>query len=134
MIASVGVLGGGAWGTALALTAARAGRKVTLWARNIAVANSIRQRHENPKHLPGIQLDPPFGATAHLAEAVGADALLLAVPSQTLRSVATAVGRLAVPGTPVLICAKGLERGSAKRMSQVLAEVAPKVSASRHSA
>jgi glycerol-3-phosphate dehydrogenase (NAD(P)+) len=127
MIASVGVLGGGAWGTALALTASRAGRKVTLWARNIAVANSVRQRHENPKHLPGIALDPPFGATAHLAEAVGADALLLAVPAQTLRSVATAVGRLAVPGTPVLICAKGLERGTAKRMSQVLAEAAPKV-------
>jgi glycerol-3-phosphate dehydrogenase (NAD(P)+) len=129
MIASVGVLGGGAWGTALALTAARAGRKVTLWARNIAVANAVRQRRENPKHLPGIILDPPFNATAHLAEVVGADALLLAVPAQTLRSVATAVGRLAVPGTPVAICAKGLERGSAKRMSEVLAEAAPKVAA-----
>ncbi len=127
MIETVGVLGGGAWGTALALVAARGGRKVSLWTRNISVVSSIGARHENPKYLPGIVLDPPFGASAQPAEAVGADAILVAVPAQSMRAVTGVLLRLAAPGTPVVVCAKGLERGSAKRMTQVLAEAAPKV-------
>src|SRR5207247_58694 len=81
------IAGGGAWGTALALTAARAGRRTTLWARNIATVNSIRQRHDNPKYLPGIVLDAPVAATAHIGEAVDADLLILAVPAQAVRAV-----------------------------------------------
>jgi glycerol-3-phosphate dehydrogenase (NAD(P)+) len=127
MIESIGVLGGGAWGTALALTAARAGRKVRLWTRNIAMAAAIRDRQENPKYLPGVKFDAPVAATAHFAEVLGAHALLLAVPAQSVRAVAGVVSRLAVPGTPLVICAKGLERGSGKRMTEILAEVAPKV-------
>ena len=127
MIDSIGVLGGGAWGTALALTAARAGRKVRLWSRNIAVVATIRERQENPKYLPGVTFDAPVAATAHLAEVLGADVLLLAVPAQSVRAVAGVVSRLAVPDTPLVICAKGLERGTGKRMSEVVAEVAPKV-------
>ena len=98
MIASVGVLGGGAWGTALALVAARSGRKVNLWARNISVVSSIRANRENPKYLPGIALDPPFGASAHFPEVVGADILLVAVPAQlkgrpSVLRIAYALGR-----------------------------------------
>jgi glycerol-3-phosphate dehydrogenase (NAD(P)+) len=127
MIKSVGVLGGGAWGTTLALVAARAGRDVRLWARNISIVSAIRDRRENPKYLPGVRLDANVAATPHFAEAIGADALLIAVPAQAVRGVAAVVSRLAVPGTPLIICAKGLERGSGKRLSQVIAEVAPKV-------
>ena len=127
MIATVGVLGGGAWGTALALTAARAGRRTTLWARNIATVNAIRQLRENPKHLPGIVFDAPVAATAQLADVVGADLLVVAVPAQAVRAVLAVTARLAKPMTPVVIAAKGLERGSAKRMTQVADEAAPKL-------
>ncbi len=127
MIGTVGVIGGGAWGTALALVAARAGLTVNLWSRNIAVVSSIKARHENLRYLPGIILDHTFGASGLLAEVVGADALLLAVPAQSLRAVAGVVSRVAPAGIPAVICAKGLERGTAKRMTEVLAEAAPKL-------
>jgi glycerol-3-phosphate dehydrogenase (NAD(P)+) len=126
MIESIGVIGGGAWGTALALTAARAGRKVKLWARSISVVSAIRERKENPKYLPGIALDASIVAPSHFAEVVGADALLLAVPAQSIRAVVGVLSRLAVPGTPLVVCAKGLERNTGKRLSQVVAELAPK--------
>jgi glycerol-3-phosphate dehydrogenase (NAD(P)+) len=129
VIASVGVLGGGAWGTALALTAARAGRETTLWARSIATINAILQRGENPKYLPGIAFDVPVAATLELAEAAAADLLVVAVPAQSVRTVLRLVGRLAAPATPVIIAAKGLERGSAKRMTQIAGEVAPNLAA-----
>ena len=105
MSASVGVFGGGAWGTALALTAARAGRKTTLWARNIATVNSISQRRENPKYLPGVVFDAPVAATAKLADVVGADLLVVAVPAQAVRALLGVIARLATPMTPVVIAA-----------------------------
>jgi glycerol-3-phosphate dehydrogenase (NAD(P)+) len=125
MIASVGVLGGGAWGTALALTAARAGRRTTLWARSIATVNAILQRRENPKYLPEIAFDAPVAATLQLADVAGADLLVVAVPAQSIRTVLRVVGRLAAQGTPVIIAAKGLERGTGRRMTEVAGEVAP---------
>jgi len=127
VIERVGVLGGGAWGTALALTAARAGRKTTLWARSIATVNSIRQRRDNPKYLPGIVFDAPLAATVQLSEAVAADLLIVAVPAQSVRAVLGVVARHATASPPVIIAAKGLERGSAKRMTQVVGEAAPKL-------
>src|SRR5258706_9865021 len=126
MIESIGVLGGGAWGTALALVAARAGRKTKLWARSITTVGALRDRKENPKYLPGIPIDPGVVATSHFAEAVGADALLIAVPAQSVRTVVGVMAKLVVPGTPVVVCAKGLERGSAKRLTHIVAEIAPK--------
>ena len=87
MIETIGVLGGGAWGTALALAAARAGRKVRLWARDHATVAAIDETHENPKHLPGIRLDH-IPATTSIAVALRADAIILAVPAQAVRGVA----------------------------------------------
>jgi glycerol-3-phosphate dehydrogenase (NAD(P)+) len=125
MIERIGVVGGGAWGTALALAAARAGCKVTLWARDPKTVESINAARENRAHLPGIVFDAPVAATSVLAEALVADAVILAVPAQGLRAIVTSVAPHVVAGTPIVIAAKGLERGTGKRMSEVLAETVP---------
>ena len=128
MIATVGVLGGGAWGTALALTAARAGRLTKLWGRSIATVNAINQRRDNAKYLPGIAFDAPVAATVQLAEAVAAvDLVIVAVPAQAVRAVVGVVARHASASPPLIIAAKGLERGTAKRMTQVVGEAAPRL-------
>jgi glycerol-3-phosphate dehydrogenase (NAD(P)+) len=126
MIQSIGVIGGGAWGTALALTAARAGRAVRLWARDRETVAAIDQRHENPRYLPGIRLDH-VPATDSLAVALRADIIVLAVPAQATRAVAAAAAPYIPAGTPVVIAAKGLEHDSDMRLSEVVAEVAPEV-------
>ncbi len=121
----IGVIGAGAWGTALALAARRAGREVVLWARDPGLAAEIETRHENPRYLPDIPLDPKIRATAELAEAAACDALLLVTPAQALREIA---GRLAphlAPARPLVVCSKGIERGSGLLMTEVLAEVLP---------
>jgi glycerol-3-phosphate dehydrogenase (NAD(P)+) len=127
VIQTVAVLGGGAWGTALALTAARAGRDVRLWARDIATVTAVKGWRENRKYLPGTQLPDTIGATADVTEALNADAVLLAVPAQAVRTIAGIMARSGPPGIPVIICAKGLERGTGKRMSEVVSEAAPNV-------
>ena len=124
MIGSIGVIGGGAWGTTLALTAARAGRAVKLWARDRDTVAAIDERHENPRYLPGIRLDH-VPATDTLAVALRADAIVLAVPAQAIRAVATAAAPYIPAGTPLVIAAKGLERETGQRLSEVIAEVAP---------
>ena len=124
MIESIGVIGGGAWGTALALTAARAGRTVKLWARDRDTVAAIDQRHENPRYLPGISLDH-VPATESLSVALRADAVILAVPAQATRTVAMAAAPYIPAGTPLIIAAKGLEQDTDKRLSEVIAEVAP---------
>ena len=126
MIETIGILGGGAWGTALALVAARAGRAVTVWARDAATVTAINERHENPGYLPGIRLDAAITATISLAAAASADAVLLAVPAQDVRTVALAAAPHLAAGTPVVVCAKGLERGTLKRLSEVVGEAAPR--------
>ena len=125
MIETVGVLGGGAWGTALALTAARAGRRVRLWARDADTVAAIDERRENPRYLPGVALEH-VPATGNIAVALRADAILLAVPAQSIRAVTAAAAPYLADGIPLVICAKGLERGTAKRLSEVVAEVAPR--------
>ena len=125
MIESIGVIGGGAWGTALALTAARAGRQVRLWARDRDTVAAIDERHENPRYLPGIRLDH-VPATESLSVALRADAVILSVPAQAIRAAAGAAAPYIPAGTPLVIAAKGLEHGTDKRLSEVIAEVAPK--------
>ena len=124
MIESIGVIGGGAWGTALALTAVRAGRTVRLWARDRDTVASIDERHENPRYLPGIALDH-VPATESLAVALRADAIILAVPAQAIRTVIAAAAPYIPAGTPLIVAAKGLEHDTNMRLSEVIAEIAP---------
>src|SRR5687768_11730623 len=102
----IAVMGAGAWGSALANLAAQAGHVVTLWARDPVKAAAIEQSRENPR-LPGARLHERVTVTGSFADAAGADAILLAVPAQALRSVAAKLNKL--DGTPVIACAKGLE-------------------------
>ena len=121
----IGVIGAGAWGTALALAARRAGREVVLWARDPELAERIETHHENPRYLPDIPLDPEIRATADLAEAADCDALLLVTPAQALREIAGALAPHLGPARPLVVCSKGIERGSGHLMTEVLAEVLP---------
>ncbi|MPZ57167.1 MAG: NAD(P)H-dependent glycerol-3-phosphate dehydrogenase [Rhizobiales bacterium] len=120
----IGVIGAGAWGTALANAAARAGRAVTLRARDPKSAAVIADLRESP-HLPGLRLDHRVAVTADFGAAAQADAILLAVPAQALREVAAALAPAVVPATPVIACAKGIERGTGRFMDEVIAECAP---------
>src|SRR5579862_5474325 len=106
----IGVIGGGAWGTALALVAAEAGRKTLIWARESEVVVSINRDHQNAPFLAGILLPPTLRATGDLAEVAKADALLLVAPAQHLRTSLQALAPLIADGTPVVLCAKGIER------------------------
>jgi glycerol-3-phosphate dehydrogenase (NAD(P)+) len=120
------VIGGGAWGTSLALTAARAGRQVRLWAREKEVVDGITASGENRLFLPGVMLPPSIKATGDLGSAVmGAAALLIAAPAQFLRATLEAVAALAPKGIPLVVCAKGIERTSGKLVTEVLREAAP---------
>jgi glycerol-3-phosphate dehydrogenase (NAD(P)+) len=121
----IGVIGAGAWGTALALTAARAGRTVRLWAREAEVVESVSRRGENALFLPAVALPTAITATGDLAAATAdADALLIAAPAQHLRASLAAVARVAPKGLPLVVCAKGIERGSGKLVTEVLSEAA----------
>jgi glycerol-3-phosphate dehydrogenase (NAD(P)+) len=119
----IAVVGAGAWGTALANVIARAGRNVLLAARDRAGAEALTARRESPR-LPGAHLDERVGV-APLAPEVGRyDAILLAVPSQQLRDAARAIAPELRKGTPVIACAKGIERRTHKFMTEVIAESA----------
>jgi glycerol-3-phosphate dehydrogenase (NAD(P)+) len=122
----VAIIGGGAWGTALAIVARRAGAGVTLWARDPAVVAAINHQHENPVYLPAIALDPAIAATTDIAAALaGAEAALLVVPAQFLRGV-LAVLAPSLPATmPLLLCAKGIEAQSLRTMSELVGEIMP---------
>jgi glycerol-3-phosphate dehydrogenase (NAD(P)+) len=122
----IAIIGGGAWGTALALVAARAGAEVTLWARDPAIVAGINERHENAVYLPGIPLDRAIAATNELQIALGgADAALLVVPAQFMRGVLGLAKPLLPRSLPLLLCAKGIEAESFRTMSELLAETAP---------
>ena len=122
----LGIIGSGAWGTALAVVARRAGSNVVLWARDHDVVAAINERHENPLFLPGIALDPAIIATNDIDKAMaGTEAALLVVPAQFLRGVIRALRPGLTEGIPVLHCAKGIETCSLKTMSEVSAELLP---------
>ena len=122
---SIGIIGGGAWGTALGLVALRAGREPLLWAREPEVVASINDKRENALFLPGIALDPRFRATSELAEAGARDVVMLAAPAQHLRAIARALAPHLKSGTPVVICAKGIEEHSGALLSEVVAQALP---------
>jgi len=120
------IIGGGAWGTALAVVARRAGTDAVLWALDEGVGAAINKRHENPLFLPGVALDPRIVATSDIDVAVaGADAAVLVVPAQFLRGVIGTLRPGLPEGMPVLHCAKGIEAGSLKTISEVSAELLP---------
>lgn len=121
----IGVIGAGAWGTALAAMARRAGRDVVLWAREDEVVESINSRHVNDVFLPDVPLDPAIRATQDYAETVAADLVLLVAPAQHLRSVCGDLAAHWKSGVPAVICAKGIERGTNALMTQVIAEALP---------
>jgi len=122
----IGIIGGGAWGTALALVARCAGHAVGLWAREADVVEAINATRRNPRFLPGLALDAAIRAEHALERVVGAsDLLALVTPAQHLRAVAAAIGATRLPVPPLLICAKGIEQPAGLLMSEVLAEVLP---------
>jgi glycerol-3-phosphate dehydrogenase (NAD(P)+) len=122
---SIGVVGGGAWGTALAQTLRRAGRATLLWAREPEVVNEINASHANTPFLPGAALDPALHATANLADLAAMEAVLLVAPAQHMRATCRELGRHLAPGTPVVICAKGLEQTTGKLLADVVGETMP---------
>jgi glycerol-3-phosphate dehydrogenase (NAD(P)+) len=121
----VGIVGAGAWGTALALVACRAGREVLIWAHGSDVVAAINRHHENPLLLPGVALDAGIRATGDMADLATCDTVLLAPPAQHLRAVATLLAPHLADGVPVALCAKGVELDSGKLMTEVAAEVLP---------
>jgi glycerol-3-phosphate dehydrogenase (NAD(P)+) len=124
-VSRAAVLGSGSWGTAFGKVLADAGNDVVLWARRPELARAVRDTHENPDYLPGIALPGNLTATSDAEEAVaGAEFVILAVPSQSLReNLSTVAGGLA-PGVLLVSLMKGVELGTTKRMSEVIGEVA----------
>jgi glycerol-3-phosphate dehydrogenase (NAD(P)+) len=124
-IQRIAVLGGGAWGTALALTCARAGRDVTLWEFDATNAEHLASKRES-RFLPGVRLEDSIKVTRALAEASRSDAILLVVPAQAMRSVIKSLAQTMAAATPLIACAKGIEHGTHKFMTEIIAECAPK--------
>jgi glycerol-3-phosphate dehydrogenase (NAD(P)+) len=120
----IAVLGAGAWGTALALASLAARRRTTLWVREDDVLAALRRGEEN-RFLPGIELPADMAVTGELAHAAKADALLLAVPAQVLHGFAIKLAPHVNPGTPLVICAKGIEKDSGKLINEVLCDAVP---------
>ena len=118
----VGVIGGGAWGTALAQVAANAGNDVLLWAREPDVVQSINERHENSLFLPGRALHPAIAATESLAGFVDCAAWLVVTPAQHMRSVLDAAP---TPASPLILCSKGIEERSGRLLHDVARECCP---------
>lgn len=123
------MIGAGAWGTALATVAQRAGRNVTLWAREAEVAQSINQRHQNEMFLPDVDLPSEIKATNDYGHLADAGAVLVVTPAQHARATFSSIGDVLPIATPLILCCKGIEVGSGKRISDVLEEALP---GSRH--
>ncbi|HSP50467.1 MAG TPA: NAD(P)H-dependent glycerol-3-phosphate dehydrogenase [Pseudolabrys sp.] len=122
-IQTISVLGGGAWGTALAQTCARAGRTVTLWEHEPGNAESLETKRES-LYLPRVRLDDAIKVTRDLATAARADAILLVVPAQAMRSICTTLAKVLTAPMPLIACAKGIEHGTHKFMTEIIAECA----------
>ncbi|MBJ7484989.1 NAD(P)H-dependent glycerol-3-phosphate dehydrogenase [Brevundimonas sp.] len=122
---TAGVIGAGAWGTALAQVTGWAGLDTLLQAREPEVVESIRDRRINEAFLPGVTLDDHVQVTPDLADLAGCDLILAVPPAQHLRSTMAAFAPHYRPGVPIVLCAKGIERGTLKLMTEVLAETIP---------
>ena len=122
----IGVIGGGAWGTALAQLSAKAGSKVILWAREEKVVKKINEEHENEMFLKGAGLSNNVRATTNLADMVDNEFIFIAVPAQFVRSVLKEVKKYLSDGVILVLCAKGIEQSSGKLMTEVVSEIMPK--------
>jgi glycerol-3-phosphate dehydrogenase (NAD(P)+) len=116
------VVGGGAWGTALAQVAATGGRDTILWALEDDVVTAVNEIHENPVYLKGLKLDPAIRATSDFADLAEADAWLVVTPAQHMRSV---LERASSSAKPLVLCSKGIEEKSGKLLHNVAHEVCP---------
>ncbi|HUX78143.1 MAG TPA: NAD(P)H-dependent glycerol-3-phosphate dehydrogenase [Alphaproteobacteria bacterium] len=123
---NVSIIGAGAWGTALALCAFRAGSQVTLWSISLDEVETINQRHENVYRLPGIALDPSLQATTDPQECAKADMVILAPPAQFMRSTCETFQKVFPPHIPLIIASKGIENGTACLMTEVIQDYFPK--------
>ncbi|MEA1072441.1 NAD(P)H-dependent glycerol-3-phosphate dehydrogenase [Sphingomonas sp. LY160] len=121
-IERLAVIGGGAWGTALAQVAAWGGRDTLLWALEDDVVSAINRIHENPVYLKGAKLDPAIRATSNFSDLASCDAWLVVTPAQHMRAV---LGRSPCPGKPLILCSKGIEEGSGRMLHDVAREVCP---------
>lgn len=124
-IKSLSVIGAGAWGTALALIAARAGRQTLLWARRPEQVATLRRDRMNQRYLPGVALPPDLQISDDLAAALGADAVLYAQPAQHFRAFCQAARPHLASGSALVICAKGIELGSGRLLTEIAAEEVP---------
>lgn len=122
----IGVVGAGAWGTALAQLSATAGCDVTLWAREQEVVTSINVRHENEVFLNGITLSETIAATSELSDMAGSDFIFMVVPAQFVRIILTELRDHISESSVIVLCAKGIEQSSGKIMTEVVSEVLPK--------
>lgn len=122
----IGVVGAGAWGTALAHLSAKAGCNVRLWARETEVVASINERNENEIFLSGISLNPVVVATADLSDMAGMDFIFMVVPAQFMRPVLIELKQHISESTAIVLCAKGIEQSTGKLMSDIVSEILPK--------
>lgn len=124
-MSSISIIGGGAWGTALAQVYARAGRPVTLWAREAEVVDSINAQHQNTPFLPGIMLHKNLTATGDLGQAAQADIVLIVVPTQFLRGTLQALLPAHRTGQALVLCCKGVEIGTGLLPTEIAAQILP---------
>jgi glycerol-3-phosphate dehydrogenase (NAD(P)+) len=124
-VSKVSIIGAGAWGTALALAAFRAGSQVTIWSISLDEVDTINSRHENISRLPGIALDPKLQATTDSQKAALADAIILAPPAQYMRSTCKVFQKFISSHIPLVIASKGIENGTSLLMSEVVREFFP---------
>lgn len=121
----VGVIGGGAWGTALAIVANRAGSKATLCIRNQSVVSLIKDHRINDVYLPGVFISPDIAITQNLQEVCNSNVLIIATPSNNVRAICIAISDMLRADVPIVIASKGIERGSLMLMSEVAHSVLP---------
>jgi glycerol-3-phosphate dehydrogenase (NAD(P)+) len=126
-IDTVGIIGGGAWGTALAQSLNRAGREVLVWAREPEVVESINAHHVNQRFLPGIALEPAIRATASLTDAAACDAILMVSPAQHVRDMSEQLKPHMRSEQAMVLCSKGIEQATGRLMGDVVAEVLPDI-------
>jgi len=125
-IERVGIIGGGAWGTALAQTLALSGREAAIWAYEVETIREINEHHNNRTFLPGVTLDQKVRATGHLKEIAQSDVILMVPPAQHLRRISAELAPMLPDGALVVACAKGIERSTGMLMGDVIIETLPK--------
>ncbi len=121
----IGIIGAGAWGTALGITAAKAGSEILIWAREPEVVRGINNEHENKTYLTGIKLSSKIKATNSLEEAAKQDLILLVVPTQFMRGTCAELQKYLNKSTPIVICSKGIEQKSGTLLDAVIKDTLP---------